>query len=45
MLVRHGARHDSYRNPGTGQQPVPRHDDVDNDLTKHSKKFLGLQVS
>jgi predicted RNA binding protein YcfA (HicA-like mRNA interferase family) len=46
MLVRHGARHDIYRNPATGQQqPVPRHDDVDDDLAKHIKKFLGLQVS
>jgi mRNA interferase HicA len=29
-------RHDIYRNPATGQQqPVPRHDDVDDDLAKH----------
>jgi mRNA interferase HicA len=46
ILVRHGARHDIYRNPLTGQQqPVPRYDDVDDDLAKHIKKFLGLQDS
>ena len=45
VLVRHGARHDIYRNPATGQQqPVPRHDEIDNDLAKHIKKFLGLEV-
>jgi mRNA interferase HicA len=45
VLARHGVRHDIYRNPATGQQqPVPRHDEIDNDLAKHSKKFLGLQV-
>ena len=45
MLVRHGARHDIYRNPTTGQQqPVPRHDEIDNDLARHIKKFLGLPV-
>ena len=45
VLVRHGARHDIYRNPATGQQqPVPLHDEIDNDLAKHIKKFLGLEV-
>ena len=45
ILVRHGARHDIYRNPATGQQqPIPRHDEIDNDLAKHIKKFLGLEV-
>jgi predicted RNA binding protein YcfA (HicA-like mRNA interferase family) len=29
ILVRHGARHDLYRNQKTGKkQPVPRHDVV-----------------
>ncbi|MGO9262342.1 MAG: type II toxin-antitoxin system HicA family toxin [Bryobacteraceae bacterium] len=28
-LVRHGAKHDWYRNPKTGMsQPVPRHNEV-----------------
>jgi mRNA interferase HicA len=40
-LVRHGARHDLYRNPRTGKkQPVPRHDEIDEDLAKHIIKEL-----
>jgi hypothetical protein len=46
MLVRHRACHDIYRNPATSQQqPVPRHDDGNDDLAKQIKKSLGLQVS
>jgi hypothetical protein len=45
VLVRHGRRHDIYRNPAAGQQqPVPRHDEIDNDLARHFKKFLGVQA-
>ena len=41
MLVRHGARHDLYRNPATGKkQPVPRHDEIDEKLAKHIIKEL-----
>jgi predicted RNA binding protein YcfA (HicA-like mRNA interferase family) len=41
MLVRHGARHDLYRNPRTGKkQPVPRHDEIDESLAKHIIKEL-----
>lgn len=41
ILVRHGSRHDLYRNPRTGkQQPVPRHDEIDEDLAKHIIKEL-----
>jgi mRNA interferase HicA len=44
VLERHGARHDIYRNPATGQkQPVPRHTDIEEPLAKHIKKFLGLK--
>lgn len=40
-LVRHGSRHDLYRNPRTGkQQPVPRHDEIDEGLAKHIIKEL-----
>jgi mRNA interferase HicA len=40
-LVRHGARHDLYQNPKTGKkQPVPRHDEIDEDLAKHIIKEL-----
>ena len=43
-LLRHGARHDVYINPATGQkQPVPRHTEVDDALAKHIKKYLGLK--
>jgi mRNA interferase HicA len=43
-LLRHGARHDVYINPATGQrQPVPRHAEVDDALAKHIKKYLGLK--
>jgi mRNA interferase HicA len=43
-LLRHGARHDVYVNPATGQkQPVSRHTEIDDALAKHIKKFLGLK--
>ena len=36
VLVRHGARHDWYRNPETGvYQPVPRHREIRDHLAKH----------
>lgn len=36
VLVRHGARHDWYRNPKTGvYQPVPRHREIRERLAKH----------
>jgi mRNA interferase HicA len=41
VLVRHGARHDLYKNPKTGEkQPVPRHDDIDENLARHIIKRL-----
>jgi hypothetical protein len=44
VLLRHGARHDIYINPTTGQkQPVPRHNEIDDPLAKHIKKYLGLK--
>jgi mRNA interferase HicA len=40
-LVRHGGRHDLYKNPATGErQPVPRHDEIDEILAKHILKEL-----
>uniref|UniRef100_A0A7C2JXF4 Type II toxin-antitoxin system HicA family toxin n=1 Tax=Schlesneria paludicola TaxID=360056 RepID=A0A7C2JXF4_9PLAN len=34
-LIRHGARHDWYRNPATGvSQPVPRHREVKEHLAR-----------
>ena len=36
VLVRHGDRHDLYRNPKTGkQQPVPRHVEIDENLARN----------
>jgi predicted RNA binding protein YcfA (HicA-like mRNA interferase family) len=40
-LVRHGGRHDWYRNPRTGMsQPVPRHREINENLAKHILKKL-----
>ncbi|MCY4014923.1 MAG: type II toxin-antitoxin system HicA family toxin [Gammaproteobacteria bacterium] len=36
VLVRHGAKHDWYRNPSTGvSQPVPRHREIKDRLARH----------
>jgi mRNA interferase HicA len=36
VLVRHGGRHDWYRNPTTGvSQPVPRHREITDHLAPH----------
>jgi len=41
VLVRHGGRHDLYRNPRSGKkQPVPRHDEIDENLARHIIKQL-----
>ncbi len=41
VLVKHGASHDLYRNPATGRkQPVPRHNEIDEQLAKHIIKAL-----
>jgi mRNA interferase HicA len=46
ILLRSGARHDIYVNPATGnKQPVPRHDEIDNALAKHIRKYLGLKLT
>jgi len=42
VLIRHGGKHDWYRNPSTGiSQPVPRHREVRERLAKHILKMLG----
>jgi len=44
VLLRSGARHDIYIDPSTGKkQPVPRHIEIDNNLAKHIRKYLGLK--
>jgi predicted RNA binding protein YcfA (HicA-like mRNA interferase family) len=41
ILVRHGRRHDLYKNPTTGRkQPVPRHNEIDESLAWHILKEL-----
>lgn len=41
ILVRHGSRHDLYKNLTTGKkQPVPRHNEIDENLAKHIVKEL-----
>jgi mRNA interferase HicA len=42
VLIRHGARHDWYRNPQTGvSQPVPRHREIKENLARHIVQMLG----
>ncbi|MBI5427215.1 MAG: type II toxin-antitoxin system HicA family toxin [Nitrospinae bacterium] len=44
VLPRHGNRHDLYVNPRTGKkQPVPRHNEVDENLARHIIKALTQQ--
>lgn len=39
VLVRHGGRHDWYRNPGTGVfQPAPRHREIKDHLARTSSR-------
>ncbi len=41
-LIRHGGRHDWYRNPATGvSQPVPRHREIKEPLARHILRMLG----
>jgi hypothetical protein len=42
VLIRHGGRHDWYRNPNTGvSQPVPRQREIKDHLARHIVKMLG----
>ncbi len=41
-LVRHGGKHDWYRNPSTGvSQPVPRHREIKERLADRIIRMLG----
>ncbi|NLS91830.1 MAG: type II toxin-antitoxin system HicA family toxin [Planctomycetaceae bacterium] len=41
VLIRHGARHDWYRNPDTGvSQPIPRHREIKEHLARHIVRML-----
>jgi predicted RNA binding protein YcfA (HicA-like mRNA interferase family) len=40
-FVRHGGKHDWYRNPTTGiSQPIPRHREIKDGLARHIIKML-----
>jgi mRNA interferase HicA len=40
-LVRHGGKHDWYRNPITGvSQPIPRHREIKDHLARHIISML-----
>jgi len=44
VLIRHGARHDLYKNPANGlKQPVPRHHEIHDRLAQHIMKALGIK--
>jgi len=41
VLIRHGAKHDWYRNPSTGvAQPIPRHREIKEHLARNIIKKL-----
>jgi predicted RNA binding protein YcfA (HicA-like mRNA interferase family) len=41
VLVRYGGKHDWYHNPLTKKsQPVPRHNEINENLAKHILKML-----
>ena len=43
VFVRHGQRHDLYRNPANGNQaPIPRHREIADNLCDVIRKQLGL---
>ncbi|MCC5620724.1 type II toxin-antitoxin system HicA family toxin [Nostoc sp. CHAB 5715] len=42
VFIRHGGKHDWYQNPRTKvSQPVPRHQEIKEQLAKHIIKMLG----
>ena len=46
VLLRPGAKHDIYINLSAGKkQPIPRHTEIDNNLAKHIRKYLGLKIA
>lgn len=41
VFIRHGGKHDWYQNPRTKiSQPVPRHNEINENLAKHILKIL-----
>jgi mRNA interferase HicA len=46
QLIRHGGKHDWYRNPQTGvSQAVPRHKEINEHLARQIVKMLGNEAS
>lgn len=46
VLIRHGAKHDWYRNPSTGvSQPVPRHREIKEVLARKIIRSLESKTS
>lgn len=46
VLIRHGAKHDWYRNPNTGiSQPVPRHREIKDILARKIIRSLENKTS
>lgn len=44
-FIRHGGKHDWYRNPKTGvSQAVPRHKEINEHLAKQIVKMLGNEM-
>jgi mRNA interferase HicA len=42
VMIRHGAKHDWYQNPDTKiSQPIPRHNEISENLAKYIIKQLG----
>jgi len=45
VFIRHGGKHDWYQNPKTKvSQPVPRHREIKDNLSKHIKKMLRDEI-
>ena len=41
VFIRHGGKHDWYQNPRTKvAQPIPRHNEINENLSKHIMKML-----
>jgi mRNA interferase HicA len=41
VFIRHGGKHDWYQNPRTKvAQPIPRHNEINENLSKHIIKML-----
>lgn len=41
VFIRHGGKHDWYQNPKTKiSQPIPRHKEINENLSKHIMKML-----